>query len=406
MKSFLARSLSVTAGLLLSFAALTCARPPAGHVDFDLRMNEIECVLKGVNPFLVWNEDVSLPPYVSNMPKKPVPDGCDRIVNAYAPWAYAYMMPLSFLPRPLAWFAYCLMMGAAVFALARFSRPAQGAAMDREDRAVLAAAPFIAVSYLVWSNASAGNFIIFVLAFSVLAGHALSRGRWMSAGVWWALAMVKPQSALLFAVPLLMRRKIAACAVAGSVCIAASVLPTVLCRTPIFDLLVQGPAANAELFEGCGTWPKFLCGYFPREIDIAVGLGIGAGLCLWMTWMLRREKDYLVYLMPAAVCASCWTYTQAYSHAMGWFLAYAVVKELLQNPRSRTTWALALASAVVLPRFILAWHGLYGYMGWDFPMSEFAYRSLDSLNSTCTLALAAAFCIVRRRNSLSESRRS
>ena len=26
--------------------------------DFTLRMNEVECLRRGVNPFLVWNEDV------------------------------------------------------------------------------------------------------------------------------------------------------------------------------------------------------------------------------------------------------------------------------------------------------------------------------------------------------------
>jgi hypothetical protein len=122
-----------------------------------------------------------------------------------------------------------------------------------------------------------------------------------------------------------------------------------------------------------------------------------------MTWMLRREKDWLVYLMPAAVCSSCWTYTQAYSHAMGWFLAYAIVKELLLNPRSRTMWILAALSLIVLPRFILAWHGLYVYMLWHFPMSEFMYRSVDSLNSTCTLFLAIAFCFVRKRRFIMSS---
>jgi hypothetical protein len=403
MKTFWARALTASAGMIAVCAALTCVRPPAGHLDLDLRINEVECVLKGVNPFLVWSEKTELPPYASNLPKQTVPDGGSKLVNAYAPWVYAWMMPFAPLPRPMAWFAYCLLMAAAAAVAVRFSRPAGEGGLQGADSAILTFAPLVAVSYLAWSNVSVGNFIIFVLAFSVLLGHALSRGNFALAGVCWALAMAKPQSAALFAVPLLMRGMWKPCVAAGAVLLASSLPPAVLCRVPVFDLLLQGPAANAELFEGCGTWPKFLCGYFGNGVDIAIGLAIGALLCLWMTWLLRREKDWLVYLMPAAVCSSCWTYTQAYSHAMGWFLAYAVVKELLRDPRSKAMRTIAALSLVALPRFILAWHGLFAYMGWRFPMSEFTYRSIDSLNSTCTLALAAAFCIVKSRENAKAS---
>lgn len=403
MKKCFLRALIVLLLLQFAFIAVTCVKPPGGHFDFNLRMNEIQCVLNGVNPFQIWNEEIVLPPYVSNFPKKPTPEGCIEQVNAYAPWEYVYMMPLSFLPRHIAWFVYCIMMGFAVFCVGWFSRPLEGEddfQWGGDDVLLLISLPLAMTSYLIWSNASVGNFIVFVMAFSVLLAKALAKGNWLFAGVSLAVTMIKPQSAILFVLPLLMRGKWRTCFIAGGLCFGLSLVPAFLCDTSVFNLLIQGPAANAELFEGCGTWPKFLCGYFSNETDIAIGLTIGVVLCLWMTWMLRREKDWLVYLMPAAVCSSCWTYTQAYSHAMGWFLAYAITKELLHNPRSKAMWILAALSLIALPRFILAWHGLYSYMGWQFPMSEFMYRSIDSLNSSLTLGLAAIFCvIVNRQNS-------
>lgn len=400
IRTCLARISFAVAALLMSFAAVTCIRTPAGHCDFNLRMNEVECVIKGVNPFLVWSEKVALPPYVSNLPKSVPQEGCNEQVNAYAPWEYVYMMPISFLPRPIAWFVYCMMMGFAIFCVGWYSRPLFGVdefQWGRDDVLLLTSLPIAMTSYLVWSNASVGNFIVFVMAFSVLMAKALAKGNWFFAGVSLAVTMIKPQSAILFVLPLLMRGRWRSCFIAGGLCFALSLVPAFLCDTSVFDLLVQGPAANAELFEGCGTWPKFLCGYLSNETDIAIGLAIGTALCLWMTWLLRREKDWLVYLMPAAVCASCWTYTQAYSHAMGWFLAYAIIKELIRDPYSKVMRILAAFSLLVLPRFILAWHGLYAYMGWRFPMSEFMYRSVDSLNSTCSLALALTFCLVKCR---------
>ena len=120
-----------------------------------------------------------------------------------------------------------------------------------------------------------------------------------------------------------------------------------------------------------------------------------------MTWLLRRERDWLVYLMPAAACASCWTYTQAYSHAMGWFVAYAVVKSLAEKPNSKFLWIMFAVSVPVLSRMFLAWHGFCAFFGKEFPLSEYAFRCLDSLNSTATLAIAAAFCgwLARERQS-------
>ena len=97
--------------------------------------------------------------------------------------------------------------------------------------------------------------------------------------------------------------------------------------------------------------------------------------------------------MPAAMLSCCWTYTQAYSHAMGWFLAFVLVRELVRNPRSKFLWTMLVLAAFVLSRWFLAWHGLCNFMGWQFPMSEYAFRCVDSLNSTASLALAAVFCV-------------
>ena len=405
MRMRLVVCLAAIAGLLMAFVAITCIKPPGGHYDFNLRMNEITCVLRGVNPFSVWNEDVVLPPFVSNLPKKPVREGCVEPVNAYAPWEYTYMMPLALMPRHVAWFLYSVVMCVAMLALTVFSRPTDGSVLGSGDAIVLKSVPFVIVSYLLWSNASVGNFIVIVLFAAVMMALALSRDWQIAGGVMWALAMVKPQCAILFSVPLLMRGKVLTCVVAGMICLVASVLPAAMCHSSLLDMLAQGPAANAELFYGCGTWPMFLCGMFGRGADIGIGLVVGLLLCVWMTWLLRHDRDWLVYLMPAAICSSCWTYTQAYSHAMGWFVAYVIVRKLIENPRSKFLWALFVISLPVLSRAFLAWHGFAAFFGTGFPMSEYAFRCLDSLNSTASLAIAAVLCVrlsaIRRKNRIS-----
>ena len=130
-----------------------------------------------------------------------------------------------------------------------------------------------------------------------------------------------------------------------------------------------------------------------RVLRHAANQGKGAAL----TALVRRERDWFVFLMPAAITSCCWTYTQAYSHAMGWFVAFVLARELLRRPQSRFLWALAALSACSLSRGLLAWHGLVAFAGWTFPLSDYAFRCWDSLNSTLSLGLAAALCVWLRR---------
>ena len=386
---------------LLALAALgvalilTSIRPPDGHYDFSLRMNELACVRQGVNPYAVWHGDVELKPFYANTHKGPVPEGCTKQVNAYAPWAYVYMLPISILSEGAEWSVYCLLMVLCVVGIGVFAiRGSEGGT----GRTLVMAMPLLVIGYPLFANCSVGNFGAFVLFGAVLMAWAFNRGLWWLAGLGWALAMVKPQLGLLFAIPLLLRGRFAACVVAGAVCLAATVAMSVTLKTSVVDLLLQGPSANTEFFQGCGTWPKFLCGTFGVEHDILIGMGIGAVVCFALTWMVRRAGDWFVLLMPAAICGCSWTYASNYCQAMGWFLAFVLVRELVRNPRSKFLWTMLALAAFVLSRWFLAWHGLCCFAGWRFPMSEYAFRCVDSLNSTASLVLAAVFCAWKARN--------
>lgn len=400
MKKKLSFWLLVVTALLISIMAVTCIFPPAGRIDFNLRINEIECLLKGVNPFSVWSEEVRLHPYVSNIPRGPQPDGCTKMVNAYAPWEYSYMMVFALLPRNLAWFIYSLLMLVASFFVIKTTKGFSDPKFGDVDNTIVSLVPFIVVSYLLWSNVSVGNFAVFVLLFSILVARFLARDNQVLAGVCWALAMVKPQSAILLAIPLLMRKKFLACFVAVTVCVAASLFPAYLCKASLLELLMQGPAANAELFKGSGTWPLVVCGYFSNSADILIGLLIGILLCVYMTWRLRDEDDYLIYIMPACVVAASWTYTQVYGHAMCYLLVYAILKDLLDNPDSKLLRALCACSVFVLSRGFLAYRGLCAYMGFTFPFPEYVFRSIDSLNTTATLVIALIYVTFKTKRLL------
>lgn len=332
-------------------------------------------------------------PYCSNIPKKAIPDGCIKQVNAYVPWEYAYMLPISYLPRRVGWTVYCVLMGGAILFVLKLGCCAAGSPVAKKNDGFLSSSvALIGVSYLLWSNTAVGNFSVFVLAASVAMAWCLSRGREVLAGICWALAMVKPQSSILFAVPLLLHRKWTACCVAVGVCLAASLVPLGMCDSSFVDLLLHGPAANAELFKGCGTYPAFFLGALGNGVEIGVALMIGLCLCLSMTWLVRLSDDWFLLLMPAAVCAASWTYTQAYSHVMGWFVLFVLIRE---SPKTPFVIALLGLGILAVSRWFLALHGLYSYMGWSFPMSEYAFRCADTLNSTISLLIALVFCFYK-----------
>lgn len=378
---------------LVGVLALTCFSPPAGHYDFSLRMNELACVRQRINPYDVWSEKVSLPPYYPNTHEGAPPSGCSRQVNAYAPWEYVVMLPFSFVPEGVAWTVYCVLMGLSLLLL--LALPWKGKAEKCEF--LPSAVALLAVAYPIWSNVSVGNFALPVLAASALLAWSLNREKDTLAGFCWAVAMLKPQIALIFAIPLLMRRRWRTVFVAGAACLLLSVVAAVTCRASVVDMLLQGPSANTGFFFGCGTWPYFLCSPETVDGDIRAGLLVGAAVCAALTALVRREKDWFVFLMPAAIASCCWTYTQAYSHAMGWFVAFALVRTLLRHPQSRFLWALAALAVCSLSRGFLAWHGAVAFMGGAFPLSDYAFRCLDSLNSTLSLGLAAALCVHLRR---------
>lgn len=376
--------LAVGVAIVALCGKLTIDRPGC---DFTFRMNELSCLRYGVDPYDVWSGRVRLPPFeacgVASVQAKASIDHC---VYTYPPWEYAYMLPLSCLSRNISWGVYFSLwvIGLAVVYFIGY----------RHFRSPIpVSCAFLLVSYVMFSDLQVGNFGGVVLLLVCMMAAALNGGKTVLAGVCWAGAMVKPQLSLLFAVPLFLGGKILTTAVAVAVCLGLSFVPAVMCGKSPFTLILEVLDSNVEFFQGCGTCPYWFCSWASLETCIGVGLITGFLLCMVMTFAIRREKDWFLLLMPAAVCGCSWSYAHSYCHAMGWFLAFVLVRELVRNPRSKFLWTMFALSAFFLSRWFLAWHGLCAFAGWRFPMSEYAFRCVDSLNSTASLVLTAVFCV-------------
>jgi len=214
------------------------------------------------------------------------------------------------------------------------------------------------------------------------------------AGLCWALAMIKPQVALLYAVPLLFRRKFLVCAVAAGTCLVASVPPMLLCHRGLVELIRHGIGASSSYFIGCGTFPGFLIPLFGHSLSLNLGLAVGLALCSFVTWKTPRTANWLVYLAPAAFIGTAWSYAQLYASVVNWIPMTLIVVALLRHPQSKTLWAVFALAVVFLTRVYTFYHGFTMLFPERFGYSWYLHGVLDSLNSLLGLVLVVWFWLV------------
>lgn len=371
--------------------------------DYGLRMAEIECLMKGVNPFDVWHGDVVTKPYVPlggpAAGKFAGEDGFDELINAYPPWEYVMMMPFALLPRAIAWPLYFLgMMAGLLVVLAvgrRFCRLAAG--LGPEAGLVVGVSSILFAGLPIYQNFHAGNFAVPVLVATALMAVCLNRGKDALAGVCWAFAMLKPQIGLAFAVPLLMLRRYKTCFVAAGICLALSVVPALMCHASPVDMIFQGARGSTYAFMGSGTFPCFLREFLPGDSGIIAGLLVGAIICAVMTRMLCASgaRDHVVILMPAAVVGASWTYAQCFNYSMNWFFFVVLFASMAKWPKERFLWAIAALAAVFMTRLYNLTHMLPKVLPRVFPEflpEESWHYHIDSFVSSVGIALTFAFC--------------
>jgi len=395
-KSFLFWSalLLLVASVLAMSAYMFVPKPKMG-CDFDLRVNEIACVLDGVDPYDVWSGKVTHPPYYPDVRPGMRSEEFTRRVNAYPPWAYTFGLPLALLPQWTAWYLYFAFHFLALIGLGlvgyRYAKAELGHACDVRLAAIV---PLLMVVFALGSCFQSGNYPIVVLAATLGLVWCLDRGHDVLAGLCWALAMIKPQMALLYAVPLLFRRKFLVCAVAAATCLVASVPPALLCHKGIVELIVNGVAGPACGFNGCGTCPLFLLPALGQTACVVTGLVVGAALCGWLTWKTPSREGWLVYLAPAVYIATAWTYSQLYSSLVSVIPLWLIVIALIRKPRSRALWAVFALAALFMPRAYTFCHGFTMLFPGQLGYSWYLHGVLDSLNSLLGLVPVVWFWLV------------
>ena len=324
-------------------------------IDFITRCNEVNCLLDGVNPFYVWNETIDKKPYYSNIHKQSTDAEHPEIINAYTPWSYTVLMPIAVLPRQVAWRIYhsqiCLALMLLCTIAYRHGKRIGGDASGGLFAAALPLSLFIPISF----DMNVGNYNLIITSLIALMAVLLDRGKSVPAAICWALAMIKPQLAILFAIPLLIDRQFKTCVIAATLCILATIPPAILCRESPVALILQAPKASAWAFSGCALLPHELlsalrgANFIPESVLLAIPMTLGVAACAFLSWRVRKSDDPFLRFAPAAICAVSWTYVLGYSYILCAIVMIAMAADLIRRP-TRANILICTAAILLMAR--------------------------------------------------------
>ena len=314
------------------------------------------------------------------------------------------MLPLGLIPPRAASAAqFFLMLGCLAYLILFVRGKCLSLGLGKSESLVIGMLSILAIAVPILQDFCSQNWMVILLAAAALMTACLNMGSRrgdIMAGICWAVLMIKPQTGLLFAVPLLMRRKFTTCATAVLTCIIMSIPPSIMCGTSPIELIFVTPGSNSAQFWGCGTFPSFLTELIPQNAAIMVGLAVGVGICVAMTRLLSNHDDWLFMLMPAAVCSMYWTYARCYSHVMGWFFFACISFAIIRRPSSRLLWALLALAIPTMSRLYNALHFAAVHLKIS-PFCDTAWTNgmfplIDTLHSALGLVIAIAFCLAIR----------
>ena len=285
--------------------------------DFLVYVGELYCIVRGVDPYDVWTENVKSDMFYPYQKAELKTATRNMPIHGHTPWFYTYFSPFAFewstYGRWIAWelcqIPFFLVIVGVCYAFGK-KLPDPGV-VNEKSRGLFVAAAALTVGF-TFPLRFIGNNLLMVAAALALMLHSLAGGRDVLAGMCWALVVTKPQDGFLLAIPLIFMRRWKTLLVAGVICLAASVPASLLTGKSIVDLILEVPKLK-PVNQSATLIPAFL-------LDKLVGMGIGDGvmqsfsifvglsLCIVLTLLVKKSEDWLVLALPAIMCASIWTY--------------------------------------------------------------------------------------------------
>lgn len=290
-------------------------------LDFRMRYNEAQCVRKGKDPYLMWNGTLPLGEYKAWDFSHALDADKAKIIHAYPPWEYVWMMPLTFFQQDIAerifwgmsWLGILFLCGSA-FILGR--RQMNGACW----------AGFASMTSVLLVNCAIDeclgwqNYGILIAA-AVLAAILCHRsGNEVWSGVFWSFTLVKPQLGMIFFVPLIIQRKWSAISTAAVITITGTLIAAFLCgRSPV-DMILAITEYSKGQFRETGIVPRSLYLSMVKQCGdtclMLCSAAIGLGLCAFLSLMLRSCKEPFEWILPAVFFSTVWTASRSHDQCV------------------------------------------------------------------------------------------
>lgn len=336
--------------------------------DGRLRLNEVEVLRMGINPFDVLSGRIYPPEgYIAGNhavnERWEVPPKGNKEVHTYTPWSYTLMLPFTYMPRVRAGRIFWCLDTLALLFVVGFAffvgRKIRGKWLD----GVFVAAAAVCLGNPFPVNSDLNNYSTLLIVATIGLCWCLNRGYDVAAAFCWAALMIKPHFGILFAFPVLMQRKWKTCVIAPLICIALSIPPALMCHRSPMDMILNVVDKDGAGF--CFQWT----GFFPAPVfaklePLLTGQGvcllsmvIGVAVLIAMLWQLRREKDFFVLILPVALTIPMWLYSQFQDATILCFVQMALATAIIKSKNLKQSVVLGFILLMNAARFFISLRG-------------------------------------------------
>ncbi len=303
------------------------------QLGYDLGLRYYECRLmleEKLDPADVVIGRVESKGYRYFMDKRPE-YAQKRGIHAYPPWEYGIMLPLAILPPTVVALLYSVVNIFALFGLFAFTIWSMRRNGCEREWECLAPLTLFIFSIPLTQCLSLGNFGLLITAAYAGAAWSLTEKKSVFLGVFWALAMLKPQLGIWLAFPIFFKRQWCSAFVAVGICVLLTLVPAIfLHKSPIALILqlLETTSQSAAITHYAAELFAFLHYSSFQGLISILNMACCSLLVGGVSYFNRKSTDGLLLVAPLALCALWGSYSQPHDRMLLVLPFLALMREI------------------------------------------------------------------------------